>query len=428
LSKEFDLKLAKEAGFALNRWPENEEEAKRAEEFLANELANLSLVEHEKILFDIYGIMAQEKEDPEMIDSKLNELQSELDRIESKEDYDQALQMNPAYVESRDFRLLFLRHEQFDAKSAAIMMVAHFVEKRTLFGSGEVLARDIVQADLGINEMSILRSGYLQMLPVRDASGRLIEFMTRRPADLVLEDEDDLCECRAVWYETMALLRDGESYSRGAVCLMMDYDFRMSNVNAFAAYSRMESSLPLTSVGSHYCYSDPDLTPLVHGVHIMMPEHCRCRFRVHFGDRDQLDFKLQTYGIPTEALPYKRDGSISTEHHLTRLEMLRSQEERAATIVQTPPVPENHQIVEEEEQGVIYIPGRFDILFGKSLLAKEHTGTRRALYYVEKYFDDYERASGKAGKTYIVASIVSSECWRLFVSAMNLLDILPRLT
>jgi len=171
LSKEFDLKLAKKAGFALNRWPKSEEDAKRAEEFLANELANLSLVDHERVLFDIYGITAQEKEDPEMIDSKLNELQSELDRIESKDDYDQALQMNPAYVESRDFRLLFLRREQFDAKGAAKMMVAHFVEKRNLFGSGEVLARDILQSDLGTKDMPVLRRGYIQVLPVKGCFG-----------------------------------------------------------------------------------------------------------------------------------------------------------------------------------------------------------------------------------------------------------------
>jgi len=98
----------------MNRWPESEEDVKRAEEFIANELANLSLVEHERVLFDIYGISANEKEEPEMIDSKLNELQSELERIESKDDYNLALQMNPTYVESRNFRLLFLRCEEFD--------------------------------------------------------------------------------------------------------------------------------------------------------------------------------------------------------------------------------------------------------------------------------------------------------------------------
>jgi len=158
-SKGCDLKLAKEAGLALNRWPESQEEVKRAEELLANELANLSLVDHERVLFDIYGFAAQVKEDPQMIDTKLNELQSELDRIESKDDYNLAHQMNREYVERRSFRLLFLRCEQFDAQAAAKKIVTHFVEKRNLFGGGEVLARDIAQSDLGERETAILRSG-----------------------------------------------------------------------------------------------------------------------------------------------------------------------------------------------------------------------------------------------------------------------------
>lgn len=113
MSQQYDLEVVKESR-PMNRWPESEEDVKRAEEFIANELANLSLVEHERVLFDIYGISANEKEEPEMIDSKLNELQSELERIESKDDYNLALQMNPTYVESRNFRLLFLRCEEFD--------------------------------------------------------------------------------------------------------------------------------------------------------------------------------------------------------------------------------------------------------------------------------------------------------------------------
>jgi len=408
-NRECDFKLAKEAGLALHRWPESEAEAKRAEEFLANELANLSLVEHECILFDIYGIAAQEKEDSEMIDSGLNDLQSELDRIESKDDYNLALQMNPTYVESRSFRLPFLRCEQFDANAAAKRMVAHFVEKRNLFGSGEVLGRDVAQSDLGETDMAILRSGYIQVLPIRDASGRLIQFMTPMPQDLVLVDDDPLSECRAAWYQSMSLLRDGDSYKRGAVYVIMKFDFRTMPVDLFTTMARVENALPTMVVGGHYCYSNPDLTPSVHGFHIMMPEHDRHRMRVHFGDSDELDFKLQTHGIPTEAFPYNQDGSLSTEKHLAWLETLRKQEERVSKVCKIPSGQESHQLGCPEE-GIIYIPGRFDVLFGKSALARDHTGTRRALHVVEMYCDDYERATEKSEKTEIAERIIAGKC------------------
>jgi len=235
------------------------------------------------------------------------------------------------------------------------------------------------------------------------------------PTDLVLDEDDCLCECRTVWYLTMALLRDGESYSRGAVYIMMDYDLRKGNLDAFTSFARMGSSLPSTIVGGHYCYSDPNLTASVHGLQIMMPEYDRCRLRIHFGDREELDFKLQTYGIPAEALPYKPDGSLSTEYHLVLLEMLRSQEECAVTMGETPPpVPDCDQVVDDDED-VIYIPRRFDVLFGKSVLAREHTGTRRALHVIEMYYDEYERAAGKGAKMCIAAKIFSSECLCWFV-------------
>jgi len=408
LSRECDFTQAKEAGLTLHRWPESEEEAKGAEEFLINELANLSLVDHERVLFDIYGIADSEQEDAEMIETKLNDLQSELDRIESKDDYNLALQMNPAYVEGRSFRLLFLRCEEFDANAAAKRMVAHFVEKRNLFGSGEVLGRDVTQSDLGESETAILRIGYIQVLPVRDASGRLIQFMTSRPTDLIDDGLDPLSECRAIWYHSMSLLRDGESYKGGTVNVLMNFDFRTMPVHTFATIARVESCIPSTVVAAHYCYSEPDLMPFVHAFRIMMPEFDRCRFRVHFGNRDDLHFKLQTHGIPTAAFPYKRDGSLLTENHLAWLEMLRIQEERTATMCKNPDNQEHDQVVEQEE-GVIYIPGRFDVLFGKSVLARDHTGTRRALHVVDMYYEDYDRAQGKSKKIEIVKKIISSE-------------------
>ena len=101
LSKEYDFKLAKEAGLPVDRWPESEEEVKRVEDLLAADLERLSLDEHEKALFDIHGITNVEEESPGMINTRLDELQVELDCIESKGAYNLALDMNPEHVQSR---------------------------------------------------------------------------------------------------------------------------------------------------------------------------------------------------------------------------------------------------------------------------------------------------------------------------------------
>jgi hypothetical protein len=410
LSKEYDFKLAKAAGLALDRWPESEEEAKRAEEFLAKELANLSLDEHERALFDIHGITPVEEECPEMIGRSLQDLQIEIDRIESKEAYDLARQMNPEYVINPSFRLQFLRSEQFDVKAAAKLIIEHFESKRMGFGSGEILARDILQSDLNETERFMLQTGYLQVLPVRDASGRALIFLTSGPVDQFPEDYDGINEGRIMWYQTMAMLRDEETQRRGLVYLLMNFNSYRVKVENFTCTTKIGTSMPANIVGGHYCYNDPDLTPFIRGFQLMVSEHDRCRLRVHFGNREDVDFTLQTYGIPTEACPLKRDGSLSLENHHAWLAMLRAQEERvgARDIVHSATVEDPEQQTLSGEDAFIGIPGRFDVLFGKSVLARDHTGTRRALHVVEMYYEDYERTDGKFQKTDIAEKVISS--------------------
>jgi len=71
------------------------------------------------------------------------------------------------------------------------MMISHFETKKRLFGGGEILAREILQSDLTPVELDLLRGGYLQLLPSRDASGRVVTVTNLSPlkgissADLV---------------------------------------------------------------------------------------------------------------------------------------------------------------------------------------------------------------------------------------------------
>ena len=78
---------------------------------------------------------------PFFINDCLSKLQEELDKIEDKPAYNTALQNSPRHVKSYDFRLKFLRAEQFDCRAAAERMVVHFREKLELFGP-EKLGRD----------------------------------------------------------------------------------------------------------------------------------------------------------------------------------------------------------------------------------------------------------------------------------------------
>jgi hypothetical protein len=173
----FTTALAEKFGLAKDRFPTTAQEAARTEEALAHEMNNLSLDEHERILFDMHGLAKVDDEDPECLDAPLEELENELRRIPEKPAYDQALYINEEYVRCRKFRLMFLRAERFDVKLAAQNIVDHFQRKRDLFGTGEVLAREVRLSDLHEDDVACLNSGFLQVLPSRDGAGRAVVFL-----------------------------------------------------------------------------------------------------------------------------------------------------------------------------------------------------------------------------------------------------------
>jgi hypothetical protein len=165
--------LAEAAGIS-GRLPATAEEADMVEELLANELEKLSLVEREQILFDVHGFAQVYDEDSASIQAHLKQFETELLKIPDKSAYEHAKYLNTEYVNDPAFLLMFLRSETFDAKKAAEKMICHFDIKRELFGSGDVLGREVRLSDLTEDDMESLESGFLQVLPTRDAAGRSI--------------------------------------------------------------------------------------------------------------------------------------------------------------------------------------------------------------------------------------------------------------
>lgn len=178
-----DFDLAKSAGLAVDRFPETNEEADAAEDVLAKAVSALSLDEREKVTFDLFGLATDRDvaaDDPGIIDQKLEELEHALEKVPAseKEAYELAKEFNMGYVTNRSFRLQFLRLLSFDVESSADMIVKHFEVKRELFGSGDVLGRKVRQSDLDPVDIQVLYSGFAQILPSRDAAGRVIHVLS----------------------------------------------------------------------------------------------------------------------------------------------------------------------------------------------------------------------------------------------------------
>lgn len=144
---------------------------------LVEELNQLSIQERNKVYEDIHGVSKPIEETPGLLQARFVAMQTELDKLPTKTAYDLAWRQNRAFVEDPDFRLAFLRCEEFDAKKAAVRFSNYFELILELWPGGEVLGREITLADLGPEELSDLQHGHVQYLSQRDSAGRAVQFL-----------------------------------------------------------------------------------------------------------------------------------------------------------------------------------------------------------------------------------------------------------
>lgn len=148
---------------------------KEIDSLLASELNQMSLQERESQYEQLHGVEPTDifQETPEFVQSKLQAMEDELSKTKAKDAYEQALQMNRAYVEDAKFRLMFLRADRFNPAKAAARLVLFMEKKRRFFGA-DSMVRSLTLDDLDEGDRDALDNGFLQLLPVRDRAGRLV--------------------------------------------------------------------------------------------------------------------------------------------------------------------------------------------------------------------------------------------------------------
>ena len=140
---------------------------------LAADLNNMTMRERERAFYDLHGVANAVEETPELIESRLEELDTEIHNTQSRNAYSIAEAQNGKYVRNSKMRLKFLRAASFDVTSAAARLVQFFDMKQKLFGV-ENLTKDLEIKDLEEEDRRALESGVLQILPLRDRSGRIV--------------------------------------------------------------------------------------------------------------------------------------------------------------------------------------------------------------------------------------------------------------
>ncbi len=161
------------------------EDSRLVDNLMAKEFLSLSFQDRNDINEEMHGVSClMPIETPELMDESLTKLEHEIGRIPSEEKGKYQLsqerygtrnssQEGGSYVNDVDFRMRFLRIELFDAEKSAKKLCQFLDVIVDLFGE-YALQRPIRLSDFSEEELQVMRTGNLQLLPFRDRSGRRI--------------------------------------------------------------------------------------------------------------------------------------------------------------------------------------------------------------------------------------------------------------
>lgn len=187
---------------------------------ISSQMTNLSKSQMDKAYNDIHGTSPEVEESSQMIAAALREMEDCMTSIPKRQAYDLAKAMNPAYVESSQLRLRFLRGTDFKPKPAAEKMVRFFEIKRELFGQ-QKLVKDIHQSDLDQKDIDYLYSGHFQWVPLKDNSGRLVTMIYPGPKERRVSLDT---MARVAMYLRMIAIEDVQIQRKGFVFVLSAAD------------------------------------------------------------------------------------------------------------------------------------------------------------------------------------------------------------
>ena len=305
----------------------------------AQELSGLTHAERERLYEQIHGVRRSDngtdgrkrctfehdrEHDVEFQNDCLNTMEIELSKMRNRYEYNLAHFLAPSVVKNRDFRLMFLRSENYHPRKAAKRLILHHQYKAILWGMDKVATR-ITYDDLSEDDKTALHAGSIQILPLKDTAGRTI-FLFAPKFDRWITWKNQL---RALWYLLMTALEyNPELQIDGLVGIFYFTGFtiedRKSNSSDIPRNAYLiRDGIPFRVASLHWCLSDPRTAVILNLVRTMAGKDFRLRFRHHIGTHMEVRYALLSFGIPREILPIDENGNLDPsqfQHYVSKLQ------------------------------------------------------------------------------------------------------------
>jgi len=285
----------------------------------------------EPALLDRYGRNETILETPDIIEHALEQLGEELDKITAdREAFDLAQVTCPDYVGSTNFRLMFLRSTEFDAKAAAKKLIKYWSRKVELFGLDKAF-RKISIRDFEDEDDRALRQGGVQSIPDKDDFGRGIIVSFRDVWDNRRSHQKSML--RLIWYMIhMSVENDVKVQKNGIVIIVVNtlpayqitsYDDKINRI----LWRDLQSALPTHVKATHAHFGTSVITKVIKAtLRPALKQTTRERYH-YLGGCTLKAFceSLEEFGIGANKIP----AIIGGESDFSYQEWLQEQQERA---------------------------------------------------------------------------------------------------
>lgn len=312
---------------------------KQANDMLTDAISQMSTQDRNVINEEVHGVrVLTPKENPTLLQQSLIDLDTFLNKMVTeppflKKAYDlsqsQDFNRNPEpydsqsncihspqkyiYTNDINFRLRFLRCEYFDAEKAAIRIIKYLDLALDIFGE-YALRRPILLSDFNKEEMKVLRSGFVQLLPYRDRAGRpILAFV----GDLGF-NYDWRIKIKIIFYMFYVAGGDVESQRKGII--LVTWPHSQPSNSSFSLgkdeqkfLKRIFDNTSIRICAVHCCIPDTFFFRVLRPIIIGAASHL-LRSRLKFFDATGVErhYVLKGYGIPTEIIPITDTGNIKT--------------------------------------------------------------------------------------------------------------------
>mmetsp|Transcript_47101 Transcript_47101/g.114969 ORF Transcript_47101/g.114969 Transcript_47101/m.114969 type:complete len:746 (-) Transcript_47101:413-2650(-) len=375
-------------------------------------------------------------------------IDSESDNNSSTASLERALQQNSGYVTDRVFLLKYLRTDRFDYVKAAKRLTKYFEEKEYWFGR-HLLTQKIMLRHLDERALRILNIGQFQILRGRDQSGRAISISLGALSEHRTDPLDIRALIQAFWKLSEVLMEDEMTQKKGVVFINYTTGaiLNVSGAETMACL-RLHYALPGRVVSMHACVNDAPAKAFFLLSTMLLGDHMSTRYRCHLGSHMEVQYALNTFGIPQRLLPISTTGDIDVKEHQQFFRRLRIQEDSSPDSFNFPPTglpPRSDSMVdgrscisgekaspsidppgdtiktmlsggsksEPQEKdtgaGLVVVPGEHDVLLGRGKFVLEHIGNVKYRHMLGTYKERYEMGT-KSVKSDIIDEIVEKIC------------------